>query len=183
MDPAKSNPSLAQRRILWWMATTGERPHWISGRASWEGGPRSDFCPHGLGRPYLPRLSVEAMLDAGIVSIETESYPPQVLQLQSRSGLPPAADLPPILPGNSGVWRQSGPRLILTELGRELAPAQPSYPWRPNTGGARDVTRSEVERQRKIATYRAAFRREGVTTASPPIPNNVVVAAFGAQRS
>jgi hypothetical protein len=154
MDAAKPHPSLAQRRILWWMAATGERPYWISGRASWEGGPDSRGCPHGLGRPHLPRLSVEAMLNAAMVQVESESFPSHVIQLQNLR----LDDLRAIPLGRRTAAWPAGPRLLLTELGREMAPEQPPYPWRPNTGGTGDITFSEEERQSKVAAYAGVQR-------------------------
>lgn len=161
MDAPESKPSLTQRRILWWMATTGERPFWISGRASWEGGQRSTTCPYGLGRPHLPRLSIEAMLDAGCVVIRSESFAANVISLAR-------ADRGALLEGPE-AHRQ---RIVLTDLGRRLAPKTPPFPWRPNIGGTSDMTLCEGERQRKIAAFDAARRGTHMAPAR-------IVATFG----
>lgn len=177
MSGSDDTCSLAQRRILWWMAETGERPYWISARASWEGGARSTRCPLGLGRPHLPRRSVWALLDRGLLTVEEAPAPDGVVALPIRNPFPTRELLVASLRSPRQAIRPPCDRLALTDRGRAAAPALPPYPWRPNVDGLQDLTLSEAERQSKIAA------RAGAPAPVATEAGNVVVAAFGRRRA
>jgi hypothetical protein len=182
MTPTDGSRSLAQRRILWWLAETGERPYWLGGRPSWEGGPAPSRCPLGLGRPFLPRPSVEAMIDEGLLVVEADAPGPGldhsnviVLRLPHRALLR-------VLSTSSRRAAQRGEprlRLSLTEAGAAAAPAGPSYPWRPNVGGTSEMTFSEEERLRRIA---AAAGRLAPPDPRPAVSGSIRDGGYPARR-
>lgn len=109
------------------------------------------------------------MLDAGRVVIQSESFAANVIPLARADRTAFLEDL-----------ETNRQRIVLTDLGRRLAPEAPPFPWRPNIGGTGDITLCEVERQRKIAAYTLVSRQKRAPASiSGEIRGGLIVAAFG----
>jgi hypothetical protein len=192
MSPSVVKPTLTQARILWWIATTGEEPEMVGGTATWHGGYHSTVCKYGLGRPYLPPTAVAAMIEAGLLDLDSETFDPKVVAFPSRNWTTEQKFLHARLRADNEPTVTKTKRYVrLTDKGRSAARAEVPYPWRTNLNGLTDITHDEAERQWKVEAYRQEQQQNPVAAVSPmieqtprtgPLPANVIAGAFGRHR-